>query len=265
MSSLTLDHGRRGAADVRRALGLTLHLAGREVASAHRLTLLGWLWPVVRQVVQLAVLVFAFTKVIDLDIPGYPVLVFTGLLAWAWFSQGVGAASTAVLTRRHLAFQPGFPVAVLPVVAIAVPFVDVLMGLPVLLVLLIDSGGLQWTALAVPLVAAIQLALMVGVAWLVAALTVYYRDVPNLVGVVLTVGFYVTPVFFPLSRVPEDYVWALELNPVAGLIESYRSLLLDGTMPAVQHVAVPAGFAVVLLLAGFAAYRRLAGDFVDEL
>ena len=265
MTALTLDARTGGPAGLRRGATLALHLAAREVASAHRWTVLGWLWPVVRQLVQLAVLVFAFSKVIDLNIPDYPVFVFTGLLAWGWFTTGVGAASTAILAKRHLVLQPGFPVAVLPVVAVTVPFLDVLVGLPVLLALLVEQGGVSWTAILVPLVALVQFALTVGLAWIAAGLTVFFRDIPNLVAVTLTVLFYLTPVFFPLARVPVDYRWLLELNPIAGLIESYRALLLEDRLPEAQHILLPLAAGLAALLVGRVLFRRLSAGFVDEL
>ena len=108
------------------------HLAHRQVASMHRFTLLGWAWPVVRQLAQLAVFVFVFSTILDLGIDNFPVFVFSGLIAWGWFSSGIQQATGALIAQRHLVFQPRFPVGVLPIVAVAVPFVDVLLALPVL-------------------------------------------------------------------------------------------------------------------------------------
>ena len=248
-----------------RLLQVALHLSRREAESAHRWTLFGWLWPLGRQLLQLAVLVFVFTEIVDLQIPDYPLFVFTGLLAWSWFSGGVGAASWSMITRRHLVFQPGFPVGILPVVAVVVPFIDVLVGLPVLALLLIDRGDISPLAVLVPAVAAMQILLMCGIGWLLASVTVFLRDIPNLVGVVLMALFYMTPVFFPLDRVPERYRGILELNPVVGLIESYRALLLRGELPAASHVVVPVVASALALLAGRIAMRRLRPGFIDLL
>ena len=93
----------------------------------HRFTLLGWAWPVVRQLAQLAVLVFVFSTILDLGIDNFPVFVFSGLIAWSWFAGGVQQATASLIANRHLVFQSRFPVAVLPIVAVAVPFIDVLL------------------------------------------------------------------------------------------------------------------------------------------
>jgi lipopolysaccharide transport system permease protein len=244
---------------------LVLHLARREIDARHRFTVLGWTWPLARQLAQLAVLVFIFSAVFDLGIDNYPVFVFSGLLAYTWFSAGLSEAASSLLSQRHFVFQPRFPTAVLPVVAVAVPFVDVLMALPVLLVMLVATGELGWSALLLPPLVAIQFVLMSGLAWLCAAGTVYLRDVPNVVLVGLTLLFYMTPVFYSLDRVPDRYRWVLELNPLATLIEGYRAVLIGQAAPsALKLLVVCAGSAAVAAL-GLLVFRRLQPGFVDEL
>jgi ABC-type polysaccharide/polyol phosphate export permease len=83
-----------------------MHLTRRHLASSYHLTLLGWAWPVARQLVQLAVLVFLFSQIFDLGIENYPVFVFIGLLAWTWLSSGVASAASSLIQQRHLVNQP---------------------------------------------------------------------------------------------------------------------------------------------------------------
>jgi lipopolysaccharide transport system permease protein len=244
---------------------LVLHLAWRQISSKHRLTLLGWTWPLARQLLQLAVLVFIFSAVFDLGIDNYPVFVFSGLLAYTWFSAGLSEAASSLLSQRHFVFQPRFPTAVLPVVAVAVPFVDVLMALPVLLAMLVATGDLGWSALLLPPLVAVQLVLMCGLAWLCAAGTVYLRDVPNVVLVGLTLLFYMTPVFYSLERVPERYRWALELNPLATLIEGYRAVLIGQPAPGALKLLLLFIASAAIAALGLLVFRRLQPGFVDEL
>lgn len=244
---------------------LVVHLAQRELSSRHRWTLLGWAWPLVRVLAQLAVLVFIFSTVLDLGIENYPVFVFSGLIAFTWFSSGVADATRSLISQRHLVFHPGFPTAVVPVVSVAVPFVDVLMALPVLVVMLALSGDLGPQALLFPPLLVIQFVLMCGVAWFCSALTVYLRDVGNVVTVGLTLLFYMTPVFYGLQRVPEDYRWILELNPLGTLIESYRAVLLGQDFPGAVQFWATVAVSIALAGAGLLLFRRLRPGFVDEL
>lgn len=260
--ALTVAARGRAAGQLRE---LVVHLALREIASAHRFTLLGWLWPLVRQLAQLAVLVVVFSTFLDLGIEHFAVYVFSGLVAWSWFSTSLYEACGAIAGRRHLVLQPGLPTITLPVVATAVPLVDLLMALPVLLIMAATQGLLSWWALLLPVIVAVQFVLTVGLAWIVASVTVYMRDTPNVVGVGLTMLFYFTPVFYSLDRVPQPYHDILYLNPMVALLDAYRDVLMEGRPPgAAAMVALGVGATSVAAI-GCLVFRRLRDGFVDEL
>jgi lipopolysaccharide transport system permease protein len=191
--------------------------------------------------------------------------VFSGLLAFTWFSTGISEAASSLLSRRHFVFQPNFPAAALPLVAVTVPLIDVLMALPVLLAMVVITGDLGWSALLLTPLLAIQLVLMGGLAWLLAAATVYLRDVPQVVLVGLTLLFYMTPVFYSLDRIPEQYHWLLELNPLTTLIEGYRAVLIGESAPGVVALAGVSAVSAVLAVLGLLLFSRLQPGFVDEL
>jgi lipopolysaccharide transport system permease protein len=244
---------------------LVVHLARRELDATHRMTLLGWAWPLTRQLAQLAVLVFVFSSLLDLGIRNFPVFVFSGLIAWNWFSTGTSAATYSLISQRHLVFQPRLPAAVIPIVAVAVPLVDVLLALPVLVVLLLLGDGVPVTALGVPALVVVQLVLMAGVAWLTSAASVYFRDVPNVVGVALTLLFYMTPVFYGARVIPDRYEDILRLNPLTVIVETYRALLLDQPFPPAPWELYLCVVAVAMAVAGLWLFLRLQGRFVDYL
>jgi lipopolysaccharide transport system permease protein len=203
----------------RRFRELITHLAYRELSANHRFTLLGAGWPLSRLLAQWFVLAFVFGRVVDLGIEDYPTFLLCGLIAWSWFAAGVPAGTESVAARPHLVLQPGLPALVLPAVAVAVTFADVLVALPVLIVLVIATNGLDWSIVFLPVLLIIQFTLMCGVTWLTSAAAVYLRDVRNLVGVAITLLFYVTPVFYDLRRVPENLRQLLELNPLTPLVD----------------------------------------------
>jgi lipopolysaccharide transport system permease protein len=269
MGTVAADVARRRV--VGRGLGvarlreLVMHLAGREVASLHRFTLLGWAWPLVRQLAQLAVLVVVFSRVIHLGVHHFVPFVFSGLIAWNWFSTGVANGTSSLLDRRHLVFQPRFPTLALPLVAVAVPLVDLLLALPVLAVMLLVSGDLHWSILFMPVLVAIQLALMAGIAWLSAAATVYFRDVRHIVLVGVTMLFYFTPVFYDLHALSPHYRSLLRLNPLTTIVDAYHSIVLGGRLPPAGWLAGVALLSVALAVAGLLFFNRVSGGFVDEL
>lgn len=259
------DDGLRSPGSARHSLTLINHLVRREIATKNRFSFVGAAWPLLRQLAQLAVLVLAFSAVLDLGIDDYPAFVFCGLIGWSWFVIGVNAASTSIRDGTSLAMRPGFPTLVLPVVAVVVPSVDVLFALPVLLIMLALTGELHASAmLFVPLLL-LQGVLMIGLGWLVASVSVFLRDLPNLVTLVTLMAFYVTPVFFEVSRVPENYQWLIRLNPVAVLLEADRAVLLGTPFPPWGSFVGVVVISAALFGGGLVLFQRLSRNMADEL
>ena len=126
----------------------------------------------------------------------------------------------------------------LPIVAVAVPFIDVLLVLPVLVIMLIASGTLSWTVVLLLPLLVVQFVLMAGIAWLAAAANVFMRDIENVIGVGLTLVFYCTPIFYSIASVPERYQTLLRLNPMTTMVESYRGVLMGTEFPSARRLAV---------------------------
>jgi lipopolysaccharide transport system permease protein len=244
---------------------LVVHLTQRQLESAHRFTFLGWLWPLARQLAQLAVLVFVFSKVLDLGIENYAIFVFAGLVVWGWFASAVTRATGVLVANRHLVFSPGFPSVVLPLVAVAVPLIDIASALPVLVVMLAVEGQLHATALLLLPLLVLEFVLIAGIALATASANVYFRDVEHLTGLVLLLLFYLTPVFYGLRNVPERFHWMLELNPLTPLIGSVRRVLIEGSLPMVSDLLALVTTSAVVAALGAWIFWRLEPDLVDEL
>jgi lipopolysaccharide transport system permease protein len=249
----------------RHLIGLVLHLTGSRLRSEHRLTLLGWLWPLVRQLVQLGVLVFLFSRVLKLGVKDYPLFVFTGLLLWNWFSTGLLMAAVSFIAYRHLVFSPRLPNAVLPLVAITVPLVDTLMALPILLVVLAVGGRLHPTVVLLLPLMVLLYAFIAGLGIALATINVYVRDVANVVGVALMLLFYLTPVFYSSHSIPASFHWILDVNPMSAALTAGRAVVLDGTAPRALDVAVLGAGAVGAVLLGWFVFSRLNRDLIDQL
>lgn len=244
---------------------LVLHLASRELRSSHRRTALGWSWPLLVQLVQLAVLAFVFQRIIPLGIDDYPTFVFSGLVFWSWFRSGLVRASTSITDNVPLVLEPRTPRLALPLVALAVATFDLLVALPVLLALIAANGQIHAEWAFLPAVLVVQAVMMAGLAFLLAAAHVYVRDVAPMLGVTLLILFYVTPVFYPFDAVPHAYRWLFNLNPAAVLIEVYRSILIEGALPTLGRMLPLSLASAATLWLGWLVFRRLQPGFADEL
>jgi lipopolysaccharide transport system permease protein len=244
---------------------LITHLVAREFRLRYRQALLGWLWAVATPLTRLVILTYVFTQVLPLGIESYPVFVFTGLIAWQWFSAGLTSATTSAVDRRDLLFRPGLPRAAVPVVSVLTDGLDYLAALPVLFIFLLLDDGVPATALALPVVVAVQVLLTLGLGFLLCAANVYVRDIHLFVNVATLLGWYLTPVFYRGADVPEKFTFILQLNPMAHLLSAHRDVLIGGRLPDLRAFAILAAVCFGIFLAGLVVYRRTSAHFVDAL
>jgi lipopolysaccharide transport system permease protein len=188
------------------------------------------------------------------------------VLAWGWFQASVLQAAGAFLDNRQLIRRPGFASAILPAVTVTTNLIHYLLALPVLVVFIALNGGSIGPALlALPVVLLIQYALTLGLAYLVATSQVAFRDTGHLLGLLMMLLMYLTPVFYDPSAVPVEYRLIYDLNPMVHLIAACRAILMHGQWPewpAVGWVAVASG---TLLALGYRVFARARDRFVEEL
>jgi ABC-type polysaccharide/polyol phosphate export permease len=246
-------------------LDVTLQLVRVELAARDRGSVLGWLWSLGPPAFMLAATYFLFTRVFPLDIQNYPVFLLAGILPWTWFSRSLSESTTSLENRRELVLRPGFRTELLPVVAVVVGLVDYLIALPVLLLAIGLTTGLHVEALLLPVLLLLQLAFCVGLGLMLAPLQVFFRDVRQLVGMVVALGFWFTPIFYRRTQVPESLSWLYEINPMAHLIESFRAILIAGTVPSLEDVGIVAAAAAIALVLGGAVFARLRHAVPEQL
>jgi lipopolysaccharide transport system permease protein len=210
---------------------LVRELVVREVRLRYGGSVLGLGWSQIAALAQAGVMLFVFGHVVRLGIPDYPAFVLVGMGPWLWFVGSIGASAHSVVAGRDLIRRPGFPSAVLPLVAVGTALINFGLTIPIMLAAVgLVTGRVPTTAALLPLIALVQIVVMLGPAYLVAALNVFLRDTGHLVAVLLGLLFYATPVFY--SHVPERYQTILGLNPMAHVVSAYRQILLFGQLPS---------------------------------
>ncbi|MEW6421923.1 MAG: ABC transporter permease [Deinococcota bacterium] len=245
---------------------LLRELVGRELKLRYKRSALGIAWSLLVPLAQLLVFVFLSHSVLRLNISHYPVFVFVGLLSWNWFQSSLLLATGAVTDNRMLIRRPGFPAAILPAVTVITGLIHYLLALPVLLVFAAVSGvSLTPALLAFPLIVTLQFLLTLGLTYLLASLHVAFRDLQHLLGILLMLLFYLTPVFYSPNNVPTQYHALFHANPVAVLLEALRRVLLDGQWPEWRPLLGVGVLALALLALGYAVFSRTSERFVEEL
>lgn len=255
----------RGVRRARRAVDVTVVLVGRDLRASYGHALLGTLWAPIQALVQVGVLTFLFGRVVPLDLDDYPVFVFTGILMWQTVSGALTRGCNAFTENRDLVRRPGFPSGVLPIVSVGGAVATYALSLPVLFVFLAASGRLRPSALLLPVVAIAAAAVVSGPALALATWNVRFRDVRHLVGAVLGVAFYLTPVFYDVDRIPAELRWIADVNPFAVIVRLHRQILYEGVLPDLGLLGLAGAAAAIGLAIGAAAFRRAEPQLADDL
>lgn len=253
--------------------GLVQILVARELKARYRGSVLGFFWSFVNPLLLLLVYSFVFTVVMprgeQLETEPYAVFLFCGLLPWTWFSSSLSDGASVLIVNGNLIKKVMFPAEILPVVSVVSNMVHFLFGLPILIgFLLFYSVPLRLSELVwFPVVLSVQFILTLGLAMSLAALTVHFRDIKDLLANVLTLWFFATPILYPMSFLPERGKFFMDyFNPFAHLAISYQEILFyDGPFGHWKWLVVLALGGVVLFFIGYALFDRLRDTFAEEV
>jgi ABC-type polysaccharide/polyol phosphate export permease len=250
---------------------LLLNLVKRDLAVRYKRSALGFAWSFLNPLLMMLVFAIVFQVVRPLSVRSYPLFVLAGLLPWTFLAGSLSGASRSITGNAQLIDKVYFPREILPLSVVLANLVNFLLSLVVFLPLALLLGARfgPWT-LALPVVIGIQLLLVTGLALLLSALNVFYRDTEVVLDVGLTAWFFLTPIFYELELLPNQFlgidVWRFvyTLNPMATLVTDYRYILLY-QYPVIRHTLVPAVLGVVVLLVGWYLFRRAAPAFSEEV
>lgn len=245
---------------------LLYELVLRDLKLRYRRSVLGLLWTLLNPLAQLLVLNLVFSRVLPLNIPNYPLFLFTGLLAWNWFQASLYAGTGSIVDNRELIRRPGFPDAVLPVVTVVSYFIHFLLALPILLIFMFLSG-IQFSSafLFLPIIFATQFILILGLIYFTAAIQVTFRDTQYLLGVLLFLGFYLTPVFYDSNALPPQVQTLYHLNPMVTIIEAYRSVIMYAEFPAGLPLILVGLVSMAIYWITYRVFKQASYHFVEEL
>ncbi|MGB3199487.1 MAG: ABC transporter permease [Nodosilinea sp.] len=258
-------------------LNLLKTLVQRDLEGRYKGSILGKFWPLINQVSQLLIYTYVFGIVLQvkLSLTGLPqdssfvfgLWLFAGLVPWIAFSTGLAQSAVAVIQQPNLVKKVVFPLTLLPLVPILSSFIESTFGLMALITLVaLLTQTLHLTLLLLPLVWLPQLCLSAGLGFLMAGLTVFLRDIPQTLAVVLNLWFYATPLIYPVDLIPQPFQqWVFWFNPMATIGELYRDMVLTGTVTHWSEWAVATSISILILLGGFWCYRKLRPAFADVL
>ena len=251
--------------------GLIQSLVVRDLKARYRGSVLGFFWSFVNPLLLLLIYTFVFTVVLPgahpKELEPYALFMFCGILPWTWFSSSLLEASNVLIAGGNLIKKVLFPAEVLPIVTVLANMAHFFLGLPILLGFLIylrhplNITDLIWF----PIVVFTQLLLTVGLALIVSALTVHFRDIQNILSHVLHLWFFATPILYLYDETTPTLKAILRLNPMTHVIFSYQQMLFEGRFDHGRGLLLAALFAVAAFALGAFLFDRLRDTLAEEV
>lgn len=244
---------------------LLLAWTSRTIRARYQQSILGGLWAILQPAARALVFTYIFTQFIPIEtsVP-YVVFSYTAMVPWTLFATSLTDMVDSLVSNMNLVTKIYFPREILPMAALLARMLDFFIagGVLIGLMLYYQMPILTFGWLYLPLILAIQLALSLGLGLASAALNVFYRDVKHLFIFGVQLWFYATPIIYPVTRVPEHLHSIYFLNPMAGVIEAYRAVLLEQQLPG-SSLFTSAVMALVILVVGYLFFKSVEFKFAD--
>jgi ABC-type polysaccharide/polyol phosphate export permease len=238
---------------------LVLTLVARDLKVRYRRSALGFLWTMLQPLLMMLVFTVVFSALFRFNLPNYPIYALAGILFWNFFSQSIVASMNSLRGNAQLLQKLPVPKVVFPLATVISGVVNLVLALvPLFLIMVVTAGvgSLRPALLFLPLSILLAALFTLGAGLLLAPLAVFFSDVVELIGVLLAVVMYLTPIFYPKEILPPKVLWVVRFNPVRSILETFRDPIYQGEVPPLTHLSVCVVIAVLALAIGGFAFRR---------
>lgn len=242
---------------------LIRELVLRDLKIKYRRSFLGYLWSLLNPLLMMAILTLVFSYMFRFDIPNYPLYLICGQTLWAFFNESTSIAMQAIIQNGPLIRKVYIPKYIFPISRVLSSFVTMSFSLiAILIVMLFTRVPLSPTLLLTPVPLFLLLIFCMGIGMIMSAFAVYFRDTVHLYGVLTTAWMYLTPVFYPISILPNQVAILLKFNPLYHYITFFRELVLYRNIPAASVWVLCGLFSLVSFAAGILIFRKLQRNFI---
>jgi lipopolysaccharide transport system permease protein len=244
---------------------LLYFLIWRDVKVKYKQTVLGAAWAVIQPLFTMIIFSIFFGKLASLPSDGipYPLFAYAAVLPWTFFSNAITSSGASLVGSANLITKVYFPRMIIPTAAVAAGLIDLMIAFGILIVLMIYySVGFAWNLLMAPALIALTALLAVAVGMWTSAVNVKYRDIRHALPFAIQLLMFVTPIIYPISLAPARWRWVFLLNPLAGIIEGYRSAFFGRPFDWLA-LAISTALTLSLLLYAAFYFRRVERAFAD--
>lgn len=242
-------------------------LVRKELRGRYKGSALGFLWTFINPLLQLCVYTFVFSIVMPNNIDKFYLYLFVGLIPWLFFSGSLTGGAASIINQKDMVKKIYFPREVMPIAYVTSNFVNMLLCFIVIFAVVIVTGvGINPIAICyLPIIMVVEYIMCLGGAMLTSALTVYFRDLEYILGIVTMAWMYFTPVVYSIDMVPERLRPFMNLNPMTPVIVAYRDVLYSKQVPHIRTLASGFILGCIVLILGCAVFQKLQRGFAEEL
>lgn len=242
---------------------LMRELVVRDLKVKYRRSFLGYVWSLLSPLLMMTVMSVVFSYMFRFDIPNYPLYLICGQTLWTFFNESTNMAMHSVLQNGSLIRKVYIPKYIFPISRILSSFVTMGFSLvAILIVMLVTGVPLSWELLLIPIPLLFLLIFCMGMGLILSALSVYFRDIVHLYSVLTMAWMYITPIFYPVSALPENVAAFLNLNPMYHFISFFRDLVLYATVPGANVWLSCTVSSLLVFAVGIGVFHKLQKNFI---
>jgi lipopolysaccharide transport system permease protein len=251
--------------ELRRKWDLLWLLTKKEVTLKYKRTSLGIFWSLLNPILLALVLFIAFRVFMKFEMENYAFFLLSALFPWNWFSASITLSTVTLIGNVSLIKRIRFPRHFLIIATVLAQFINLLFSIPIIVGLACFYGkgpGISWL-LAIPILIVLQFAVTIGICLAISMVNAYFRDMEYIIGVIVSMLFWMTPIIYPLDAVPKAYQIYLILNPLTYLITSWRDIFMSNSINW-GNIGISLGSSLVFFLLGVLVFQSL-GKKLDEV
>ena len=238
----------------------------RDIKVRYKQSVLGATWAIIQPLSATLLFTVVFSHFVRIDTGGipYPIFYYSAMLPWTFLSSSISFGVPVLISNMNLVTKIYFPREILPIAAVAASFVDFLIASVVFIGMMFFYRIQVGLSIAlIPLVVAVQFLLTLGIVLAASALMIRYRDIRFVVPLGLQLWLYATPIIYPLSLVPERFRAIYMLNPMAGIVNAYRTIILSAEFPRADHLVMASTVSLILFLGAYWYFKTAETEFAD--
>lgn len=238
----------------------------KEIRGRYKNSILGIMWSFLNPLLQLAVYSIIFGALLSGGDQTYPIYICVALIPWTYFTTAITQSSFTIIGNADIIKKVYFPREILPISVVTSGAVNFIISTIIILAFVIFSGvGLTWHILFYPFVLLVQYVLLLGISFIVSSITVYFRDLEHIIGIILLAAFYGTPIVYKLEQLPANLQIIMQLNPMTHIINGYRDIFYYHQMPNIGVLGILFGISMLLTVVGYFIFKKLQRGFAEEL